>query len=99
MPEQREPNSFSPNRILRIAPDFLDAVLDQVQTACIDVVSLDEAVRRLKEKEERRFAGFTFDDGYRDNLEYAYPLFKRRGLPRTIRTGRASCGGSPSNRS
>lgn len=84
VPEQREPNSFSPNRILRIAPDFLDAVLDQVQTACIDVVSLDEAVRRLKEKEERRFACFTFDDGYRDNLEYAYPLFKRRGLPMTI---------------
>jgi hypothetical protein len=30
---------------------------------------LDEAVRRLREGEERRFACFTFDDGYRDNVE------------------------------
>jgi peptidoglycan/xylan/chitin deacetylase (PgdA/CDA1 family) len=75
---------FAPNRILEVTPEFLDAVLDQVQGAGLDVVSLDEAVRRLKEKDERRFACFTFDDGYRDNLQYAYPLFKRRSLPLTL---------------
>jgi peptidoglycan/xylan/chitin deacetylase (PgdA/CDA1 family) len=30
------------------------------------------------------FVCFTFDDGYRDNLEYAYPIFKRHNLPFTI---------------
>jgi len=59
-------------------------VLEQVQEAGIDVVSLDEAVQRLKQGDDRRFACFTFDDGYRDNLEYAYPLFKRRSLPMTL---------------
>ena len=59
-------------------------MLDQVQEAGLDVLSLDEATRRLKEGDDRRFACFTFDDGYRDNLEYAYPLFKRRSLPLTL---------------
>ncbi len=83
-PDQDPPKAFAPNRILEVTPDFLVAVLDQVQEAGLDVVSIDEAVRRLKEEEDRRFVCFTFDDGYRDNLEYAYPLFKRRGIPLTL---------------
>ena len=67
-----------------MTPDFLDAVLDQVQDAGLDVISLDDAVQRIKDGDDRRFACFTFDDGYRDNLEYAYPLFKRRSLPLTL---------------
>ena len=84
-PEPAEQGAFAPNRILEVTPEFLDAVLDQVQAAGLDVVSVDEVVRRLRAKDaENRFACFTFDDGYRDNLEYAYPLFKRRALPMTI---------------
>ena len=79
-----EEKAFAPNRILEVTPDFLDSVLDQVQEAGLDVVSLDEAVTRLKEGTDRRFVSFTFDDGYRDNLQHAYPLFKQRGLPMTI---------------
>jgi peptidoglycan/xylan/chitin deacetylase (PgdA/CDA1 family) len=41
-------------------------------------------VRRLREEGERRFVCFTFDDGCRDNLEAAYPLFKKRSLPLTL---------------
>jgi peptidoglycan/xylan/chitin deacetylase (PgdA/CDA1 family) len=83
-PEPDEPKPFAPNRILEVTPEFLDAVLDQVKDAGLDVISLDEAVQRLKEGDERRFACFTFDDGYRDNLEYAYPIFKKRGMPLTL---------------
>ena len=83
-PEPEEPRAFAPNRILEVAPQFLDAVLDQVQEAGLDVISLDQAVQRLKEGDDRRFVCFTFDDGYRDNLEHAYPLFKRRDLPLTL---------------
>jgi peptidoglycan/xylan/chitin deacetylase (PgdA/CDA1 family) len=83
-PEPDEPKAFAPNRILEVTPEFLDAVLDQVQEAGLDVVSLDEAVLRLQEGDDRRFACFTFDDGYRDNLKYAYPMFKRRSMPLTL---------------
>jgi peptidoglycan/xylan/chitin deacetylase (PgdA/CDA1 family) len=83
-PEPQEPRVYAPNRILEVTPEFLDAVIDQVQEAGLDIVSLDEGVQRLKEGDDRRFVCFTFDDGYRDNREYAYPLFKRRSLPLTL---------------
>ncbi len=83
-PEPAAPKPFAPNRILEVTPEFLDAVLDQVEDAGLDVITLDEAVERLEHGEDKRFVCFTFDDGYRDNLQYAYPLFKRRGLPFTL---------------
>ncbi len=83
-PKQEQPSAFAPNDFLEVTPEFLDALLDQVQEAGLDVVSLDEAVRRVKEGDDRRFVSFTFDDGYRDNFEYAYPIFKRRSLPFTL---------------
>ncbi|HXG79176.1 MAG TPA: polysaccharide deacetylase family protein [Methyloceanibacter sp.] len=83
-PEPGEARAFAPNRILEVTPDFLDAVIDQVENVGLDIVSLDEAARRLQEEDDRRFVCFTFDDGYRDNLENAFPLFKRRNLPFTV---------------
>jgi peptidoglycan/xylan/chitin deacetylase (PgdA/CDA1 family) len=79
------PESFEPNRILKITPEFLETAIDTVQKAGYDIVSLDEAVRRMKaDGPVRPFACFTFDDGYRDNREFAYPIFKRRNLPMAI---------------
>ena len=82
-PEQ--PDQFEPNRILKVTPQFLDEAIRFVLDAGFDVLSLDEAHYRLKEGDfERPFTCFTFDDGYRDNLEFAYPIFKSYGLPFTI---------------
>jgi peptidoglycan/xylan/chitin deacetylase (PgdA/CDA1 family) len=76
--------AFAPNRDLEVSPDFLEAMLDQVEDAGLDVVSLDEVVRRLREDDARRFVCFTFDHGYRDVARHAYPLFQRRSLPLTL---------------
>ena len=66
---------FEPNRILKITPDFLEEVIQQVQAAGIDIISLDELHWRMAEGDfDRNFAVFTFDDGYRDNAEYALGL-------------------------
>jgi len=82
-PEQKQ--DFAPNRILSVTPEFLDAVIGQVVERGFDVLSLDEVHFRLAEGDfDRPFAAFTFDDGYRDNLQYAYPIFRRYGLPFTI---------------
>jgi peptidoglycan/xylan/chitin deacetylase (PgdA/CDA1 family) len=38
--------------------------------------------RRLSERDfARRFVCLTFDDGYRDTLQYAYPILKEAGVP------------------
>jgi peptidoglycan/xylan/chitin deacetylase (PgdA/CDA1 family) len=79
------PGSFEPNRILKVTPDFLEQVIRQVRASGFEIVSLDEAHFRLIEGDYGKpFVCFTFDDGYRDNLEYAYPIFKRHNLPFAI---------------
>lgn len=76
---------FEPNRILGIAPQFLEEVIYWVRENGFDVISLDEAHYRLIEGEfDRSFVCFTFDDGYRDNRDFAYPIFKRHNLPMAI---------------
>ena len=79
------PEAFEPNRILKITPDFLEDVLSEVLAAGFDVIGLDDVPARLSEgKTERPFACFTFDDGYRDNRDYALPVFRKFALPFTI---------------
>lgn len=78
-------SNFSPNSVLQITPDFLEAAINQALENGYDVVSLDEAYRRLVEKDyKRRFVCFTFDDGYKDNMHYAWPIFKKYNLPFAI---------------
>ncbi len=79
-PEAPEP--FEPNRILKITPEFLETVIQRVIEDGFEVLSLDEIPGRLANPEGRRpFACFTFDDGYRDNRDFALPVFKKFGLP------------------
>jgi len=80
-----KPDAFSPNAGLTVTPSYLDSVLRDVRAAGLDIVSLDEARERLiSGKKGRRFACFTLDDGYRDNLEHAFPVFSKHGAPFTI---------------
>jgi peptidoglycan/xylan/chitin deacetylase (PgdA/CDA1 family) len=48
------------------------------------VVSLTELLQRLEGKASEPVLAITFDDGYRDNYRYAFPILKRYGLPATI---------------
>ncbi len=83
LPSHDEP--FQPNSGLEITPSFLDAALSALRRADVDIVSMDEAWRRLTgEPGERRFVAITFDDGYRDTLENAWPILKRHDVPVTL---------------
>lgn len=54
--------------------------------ANFDLVSLDEAQRRIREGNSRASVTITFDDGYADNCEQALPLLIRRHIPCTYFT-------------
>ena len=76
---------FQPNRSLEITPAFLEQVVTSLRAADVDLVSMDEVHRRLVSGGSgRRFVALTFDDGYRDNLEYAWPILKRHQVPFTL---------------
>lgn len=80
------PEGFSPNRILKITPEFLDRTIRQCLEAGIDLVSLDEVAARLAHPrpDARPFVAFTLDDAYRDNLVHAAPVFRRYVVPFAI---------------
>lgn len=76
---------FQPNRHLEITPAFLREVLAHVRALDVDIVSMDEARRRMSERDfARRFACFTFDDGYRDNRDHALPVMREHNAPLTV---------------
>jgi peptidoglycan/xylan/chitin deacetylase (PgdA/CDA1 family) len=76
---------FHPNRILEITPDFLEVMIGELRRDEIDLISLDEMADRLQRGDfSRRFACITFDDGYRDNKTFAYPILKSHNVPFAI---------------
>src|SRR5947209_11494905 len=76
---------FQPNRLLEVTPRFLERVVRWLRRSGIDVVSLDEMHRRLTQGDfERRFICITIDDGYRDTLQWAYPILRTHEIPFTL---------------
>jgi peptidoglycan/xylan/chitin deacetylase (PgdA/CDA1 family) len=78
-------DAFQPNHHLEVTPEFLHEMLTHLRSNDIDIVGMDEAHRRLIERDfSRRFASFTFDDGYRDNRDFALPVMRAFDAPLTI---------------
>lgn len=53
---------------------------------CLEIVRLGDWVRRAAAGEPlpARACAITFDDGWRDNFEYAFPLLAEHGTPATV---------------
>ncbi|GJF31993.1 hypothetical protein KNE206_46930 [Kitasatospora sp. NE20-6] len=58
------------------------------------VVSLDEATDRLAAGRRTPSAVLTFDDGFADVYDHAWPLLKERGLPFTVYLASGHVGGA-----
>jgi peptidoglycan/xylan/chitin deacetylase (PgdA/CDA1 family) len=78
-------DTFAPNAGLEITPAFLDALLAHSRAAGYDILPLDEVVAALRAgvKPSRPFVALTFDDGYRDLVDYALPILERHRAPFT----------------
>jgi peptidoglycan/xylan/chitin deacetylase (PgdA/CDA1 family) len=84
-----EPNGFYPE----IATSNFKKQMRYI-TNNYSVISLDEIVQRVRKKESIRCCvAITFDDGFRDNYEIAFPILKKYRIPATIflSTGYMDC--------
>lgn len=76
-----------PNRELEITPDYLEQLILLYMGDGYRFVSIDNIVERLKKMRwpwQRKMVNISFDDGFRDIYEYAYPIFKKYNIPFTI---------------
>lgn len=75
--------AFDPNAHLEITPDFLDVALRTLKHDGYRFVPLEHLSEALA-AEGGPVACFTLDDGYRNNLEHALPVFARHQAPFTV---------------
>src|SRR4051812_5755416 len=66
--------AFYPDFTLRCSVSKLEWALRWMREEGLDLISLDDAVKRLSSEKSRPFACFAFDDGYADNLTRALPI-------------------------
>ena len=78
--ENNNSSLFYKNNV--VSPDYLESVIQYFISNNIDIVSLDECYERITSKyKSNRFVAFTFDDGWKDNLTYALPIFEKYNVP------------------
>ena len=76
------PDAFQPNHLLEVTPVFFERLLRRLKRSALDVISLDEMhARYIGGNFKRRFVCITFDDGYKDLKQWAYPLLKKYEMP------------------
>jgi len=78
-------SDYGPSARLAMSPEGFRAIVAYLRSAGRDIVSLDEAMRRLRGVAAGRpFVCLTFDDGYRDNYETLYPICRELEVPITV---------------
>jgi peptidoglycan/xylan/chitin deacetylase (PgdA/CDA1 family) len=77
---------FAPNRGLEITPDYLDAMIAHIRARGYEILPLEEAAARLRNRQRSRkpFIVLTLDDAYRDIFVHAWPIFRRQACPFTL---------------
>ena len=71
---------------LEVTAAYLESLVADYRNRGFEFVSIDAFIAEIKKKSLRnaKKVCVTFDDGYRDNFELAYPLLKRLDVPFTI---------------
>ncbi len=77
-------DAFQPNRFLSVTPEFLDRFLGHFIARGWRFVGVDEIVSGASATADPRRIAITLDDGYRDNFQHAWPVFRRHSAPFTI---------------
>ena len=74
------------NEHLKISTDFLEKAIVKYKKAGFSFLSLDQLYKIISGKSSinKPFVCFTMDDGYLDNYENAYTIFKKHHIPFAI---------------
>jgi len=78
-----EKNSLWPNENMKVYPDILDKQLEYCKKH-YNCIPAKDVPLYCKKPHLKKFVAFTFDDGYKDNFEYALPVFKKHNIPFTV---------------
>tara|TARA_R110002126_G_scaffold291778_1_gene457866 strand:+ start:71714 stop:72811 length:1098 start_codon:yes stop_codon:yes gene_type:complete len=77
--------SFEPNSYLSVTPQFLEATIASLQKKGWIAAHVDDLPGLVNDPDNKnRYMAFTLDDGYRDNVDHALPVFARHNIPFTI---------------
>jgi peptidoglycan/xylan/chitin deacetylase (PgdA/CDA1 family) len=66
---------------LEVTPEKLEEIINFFQIKGFSFISLDDF---LHDSSIEKFVIMTFDDGYYDNFEFAYPVLRKNKIPHTI---------------
>lgn len=69
---------------MSVTPERLLWLIAHLRANGYEIVTLDDALSRMRSPRGRPFACLTFDDGYRDNHAFLWPLLRREAVPATI---------------
>jgi len=73
-------------RSLIVSPGSFERQMRFLKSHHYNVVSLDKVSRLMRDKKRipSKTVAITFDDGFKDNYVYAYPVLKKLSFPATI---------------
>jgi peptidoglycan/xylan/chitin deacetylase (PgdA/CDA1 family) len=74
------------NQFIELTPANFEQIIKDLKNLNVRFLSLEELETALAEKGKfsKPLVHFSFDDGYRDNFQYAFPVLKKYGIPFSI---------------
>lgn len=76
-------SDYPSNRELEITPDYLERLITKYKSEGFEFASIDQLIRS-KSLRPKKQVNISFDDGFRDVYQNAFPLFVKYNIPFTL---------------